>query len=166
MNACTSALRRLAIALLLPAALLAACTSGGGAASPAASPTASTQSPPSTSSGQPPSLGLSGSQPVLEPGGSVPSPSVVDLPASVIAPIVADAARRAGVPVDQVTVIYAHAQTFPDGSLGCPLPGMAYPQIVTDGYRVVVEAGGVQYDYRGTGGAFRWCDHSASPGPT
>ena len=32
--------------------------------------------------------------------------------------------------------------TFPDGSLGCPEPGMAYTQMVVDGFKIVVEANG------------------------
>ena len=63
----------------------------------------------------------------------------------------------AGVPVDQVTVVSAETVTFPDGSLGCPQPGMAYTQIPVDGYRIVATAGGTTYDYRGTGGTFQRC---------
>ena len=44
------------------------------------------------------------------------------------------------------------------GGLGCPLPGMVYPQVVVDGYQVIVEADGRTYDYRGSGvGKFRLC---------
>jgi hypothetical protein len=80
----------------------------------------------------------------------------------VIDPVVADVAQRAGVPVDQVTVISAEEKTFPDGSLGCPVPGMAYTQAIVDGYRIVAEAGGTTYDYRGTGSTFRLCENPKS----
>jgi hypothetical protein len=56
-----------------------------------------------------------------------------------------------------VTVISAEAVTFPDGSLGCPEPGMAYTQALVDGYKIVAEAGGKTYDFRGTGSTFRLC---------
>jgi hypothetical protein len=47
---------------------------------------------------------------------------------------------------------------WPDGSLGCPQPGMLYTQVLTPGYQVVVEAGGEEYDYRmGRTGTFRLC---------
>ncbi len=79
------------------------------------------------------------------------SPAIVD-------PIIADAAGRAGVPVSEVTLVSAEAVTWPDGGLGCPLPGMVYPQVVVDGYQVIVEAGGRTYDYRGSSvGKFRLC---------
>ena len=61
-------------------------------------------------------------------------------------------------PVDQVTVQSAEPVTFPDGSLGCPVPGMAYTQHVVDGYKIVALAAGTTYDYRGTApGKFRLC---------
>jgi hypothetical protein len=109
-----------------------------------------------------PSMGAGGGslqpaseQPSQEPTGS---PAAASLPASVVDPIVADAAQRAGVPVDQVAVQSAEAVTFPDGSLGCPLPDMAYTQVQVDGYKVVVVAGGTTYDYRGTTPeSFRLC---------
>ncbi len=66
-------------------------------------------------------------------------------------------ARLAGVPVEQVVVVSAEAVTFPDGSLGCPQPGMVYTQALVDGYKIVAEAGGKTYDFRGTGSTFRLC---------
>jgi hypothetical protein len=94
-------------------------------------------------------------QPSQVPGGS-PSGNIA-LPTSVIEPVVADIAKLAGIPADQVTVISAEAVTFPDGSLGCPQPGMAYTQALVDGYKIVAEAGGKTYDFRGTGSTFRQC---------
>ena len=79
------------------------------------------------------------------------------MPSSVIEPVVAEVAKLAGVPVDQVTVISAEAVTFSDGSLGCPQPGMVYTQALVDGYKIIAEAGGKTYDYRGTGSTFRLC---------
>jgi hypothetical protein len=86
------------------------------------------------------------------------SPGTIELSAVELDPVVADIARVAGVPVEAVTVISAESVTFPDGSLGCPVPGLAYTQVVVDGYRIVAEAGGKTYDYRGSGpGNFRAC---------
>ena len=105
--------------------------------------------------------------PSLAPGSAAPSripeenasvePGAINLPASVIDPVVADIAQTAGVPVDQVVVISAESVTFPDGSLGCPMPGMAYTQIVVDGYKIVAKVGGTLYDYRGSGSSFQRC---------
>ena len=86
-----------------------------------------------------------------------PAGGTVDLPASITDPVVAEIARDAGVPVDQVAIVSAAAVTFSDGGLGCPEPGMAYTQVLVDGYKIVAEAGGTTYDYRGSGDAFRRC---------
>jgi hypothetical protein len=86
----------------------------------------------------------------------------IGLPASKIAPVVVDAAGRAGVTPDQVKVVSAEAMTFPDGSLGCPEPGMAYTQMVVDGFKIVAQAKGVTYDYRGTANGFRLCSKTPS----
>ena len=72
------------------------------------------------------------------------SPAVVD-------PIVADAAGQAGVPVSDVTVINAEAVTWPDGGAGLSLPGMVYPQVVAEGYEVILQVGQRTFDDRGRG---------------
>jgi hypothetical protein len=73
------------------------------------------------------------------------------LPASILDPIIDEVARDAGVLRDQVRVVSAEAMTFPNAGLGCEQPGMMYTQVQVDGYRVVLDAGGISYDYRGTG---------------
>lgn len=56
-------------------------------------------------------------------------------------------------------VVTARAVTWPSGALGCPKPGMAYIQMVIDGYQVVVTAGGKTYDYRfGASATPRLCE--------
>ena len=95
------------------------------------------------------------------------SPGAIDLPASVIEPVVAEISRISGVPVADVAIVSAEAVTFSDGSLGCPVPGMAYTQMVTDGYRIVANAGGGTYDYRGPGNSFSRClNPKAAPSPS
>ncbi|HEV8403510.1 MAG TPA: hypothetical protein VGQ31_10795 [Candidatus Limnocylindrales bacterium] len=98
----------------------------------------------------------------LTPEDGSQSPGTILLPASVIDPVVADIARTAGVPVDQVEVISAQPVTFPDGSLGCPQPGLAYTQVLVDGYQIVARAGDATYDYRGSGSTFKRCTPAAS----
>ncbi|HET7027036.1 MAG TPA: hypothetical protein VFI28_05055 [Candidatus Limnocylindrales bacterium] len=94
-------------------------------------------------------------------GGANPGASIVSgsLGPVVLDPILDDAAARLGTARTAVEVVTAESRTWPDGSLGCPQPGMAYTQIVTDGYRVVVRAGARTLDYRGTApGRFRMCE--------
>jgi hypothetical protein len=65
----------------------------------------------------------------------------------VVRAALAQAASDLGVSPDQLTIIAVEARDWPDSSLGCPQPGRAYSQIVTPGYRLVVQANGRQYDY-------------------
>lgn len=57
------------------------------------------------------------------------------------------AAQQAKVDASAVNVVSIEAVEWSDGSLGCPQPGVMYPQVITPGYRVVVEANGTQYEY-------------------
>jgi hypothetical protein len=71
-------------------------------------------------------------------------------------------ARRAvsdalGIAPSGTRVVSTEARDFPDGSLGCPQPGMAYAQVITPGYRVLVEADGRRFDVRVTGNHGRLC---------
>ena len=47
-----------------------------------------------------------------------------------------------------VELVSVEAVTWNDGSLGCPKPGQAYTQALVDGFRVVVELDGDEFDYR------------------
>lgn len=102
-------------------------------------------------------------------GGSVPGGSGATGPttggeAIPVAAIVADAAQVLGVPVSAVTVVFATHCLWPDTSLGCPLPGHAYAQHVTPGYRVVVAGpDGTRLDYRGSDGDFARCTRPRTP---
>ena len=63
----------------------------------------------------------------------------------------ADLAERLGVPVDDVTVVSSEEVTWPDSSLGCPQPGMMYAQVLTEGSRILLSAGGRTYEYHSGG---------------
>lgn len=52
-----------------------------------------------------------------------------------------------GVNADEIILVSAEAVDWPDGSLGCPEPGVMYGQVITRGYKVVLEAGGVEYPF-------------------
>lgn len=65
---------------------------------------------------------------------------------------VADLGARVG--TDQVVrVVVAHEVTWPNGSLGCPEPGMSYIQALVPGYRIELAVGDVVYEYHGASGA-------------
>jgi hypothetical protein len=71
----------------------------------------------------------------------------------------ADLAKRLSVSADQIEVQDVSTVTWPDGSLGCPKPGMAYTQVLVDGMRIHLTSGGQVYDYHsGSGRAPFLCE--------
>ena len=63
-------------------------------------------------------------------------PSDAELP--IVEPAVADLAERLGVEPSEIEVVMAERVTWPDGSLGCPEPGMSYTQALVEGSKVVL----------------------------
>ena len=53
--------------------------------------------------------------------------------------VVADAAKRFKVAESAVVLTRAEQVTWPDGSLGCPEPGVMYTQTLVPGFRVVAK---------------------------
>jgi len=58
--------------------------------------------------------------------------------------LVSDAAIQAAssylqVPPENLLVVMSAQRDWPDSSIGCPQPGMAYSQIITPGYIVTVD---------------------------
>ena len=127
--------------LALALAALAACAPlPAGPASPIATPPVASAVP---------------GQPVLEePMPSATLPPQETTPAATRAPLpivgelaVADLARQLGIAAEAITVRSVEAVEWPDASLGCPEPGMMYAQVITPGYRIMLEANGQFYEY-------------------
>jgi hypothetical protein len=84
------------------------------------------------------------------------------LPADLLARLISDLSARSGSDPSAITLIGAEAVIWNDGSLGCPQPGMIYPQAQIEGYRVVLRIGDRDYDYHvGKGSSFVLCERSA-----
>ena len=80
------------------------------------------------------------------------------VPQAILDPILKEAAALAKVDREQLVIVRAESVVWNDGSLGCPEPGMMYTQALVNGYWIVIEAAGKQYDFRvGRGGSFRLC---------
>jgi hypothetical protein len=63
-----------------------------------------------------------------------------DQPPDVVTQVaLATASEQLGVPTDALVVTAAVQQTWPDSSLGCPQPGLAYSQVVTPGWLITVD---------------------------
>ena len=87
-----------------------------------------------------------------------PGKPVTDNIETITGAVVEDAAHRSGLPRESIKVLAATRVTWPDGSLGCPEPGMLYTQALVPGYRIVVQAGERQYEYHaGTRGQPTYC---------
>ena len=73
--------------------------------------------------------------------------------------IMEDLSGRTDEPIAGAAVVSAEPMTWNDGALGCPVAGQVYTQALVDGYRVVLEVDGQEYDYRVGGGAdVRLCE--------
>jgi hypothetical protein len=64
----------------------------------------------------------------------------------------ADLAERLGVSQDVIDWVSHEEVDWPDGSLGCPQPGMVYTQAIVNGTLTVFEVDGVEYRYHAGGG--------------
>jgi hypothetical protein len=86
---------------------------------------------------------------------SIPFPSATidpstHLPAGLqdlIARAKEDLADQLSIRKDQISLVETIEVTWPDSSLGCPQKGVSYLQVLTPGYKIILEAGGNQYEY-------------------
>ena len=69
-----------------------------------------------------------------------------------------DLMQRANVPADAITVVSAQPVEWRDSSLGCPIEGMMYAQVITPGYLIVLEANGQEYKYHASTTRVMYCD--------
>jgi hypothetical protein len=62
-----------------------------------------------------------------------------------------DLVERLGIGSDEIIVQSIEPAEFPDASMGVPKPGKVYAQVITPGYIIKLAAGGVVYEYHGSG---------------
>jgi hypothetical protein len=65
-----------------------------------------------------------------------------------------DLARRLGLAPKAIRLVSVKAVEWSDASLGCPQPGMMYAQVITPGFRVVLEVKRQKYEYHTDAGRF------------
>ena len=63
-----------------------------------------------------------------------------------------DLAQRLDVEIDRIELVELEAVVWPDGSLGCPQPGMFYTQALVEGLRIRLSVDGTVYNYHSGGG--------------
>ena len=75
-----------------------------------------------------------------------------------------DLARRVSISANQINLVEATEAEWSDSSLDCPQPGMSYLQVMTPGYRILLEANGTQYEYHSNRDAYVvYCDNANPP---
>lgn len=75
-----------------------------------------------------------------------------------------DLSQRLSVSVAEINLVEATEVVWPDASLGCPQPGIAYTQVTTPGYWILLEASGSQYPYHSDRGTqLVHCPEESSP---
>ena len=129
---------KLMLITMLSALLVAACTA------PATAPSVPTQ-PPSIMPTQPPSP-----LPGVRPGGGLitrPEAEVWGKAPAAALKARADLAERLQIDPDTINLVRVEAVEWPDGCLGVQTPGIMCTMVITPGYRVILEAGGQQYEY-------------------
>lgn len=93
------------------------------------------------------------------PPGPVPD-AVVSRPE--VQAAIADFAEREGVEVEEVVAAGYADVTWPDGSLGCPQPGVMYTQALVPGHQLILQVGDTTASYHAAEGRpFAYC---ATPG--
>ncbi|NOR82117.1 MAG: hypothetical protein GQ526_01335 [Ardenticatenales bacterium] len=83
-------------------------------------------------------------------GTAVPAGTSVAIPPAAAAAVAAakeDLANWLDVSGEEILVTSIEAVQWSDSSLGCPQPGMMYMQVITPGFRVILQAQGQAYEY-------------------
>jgi hypothetical protein len=107
---------------------------------------------------QPEGAGQGAAPPVSPPPATTRQPLVGAGPPAeaegVIRMAIEDLSGRLGLAPEAIRLVSAEAVKWSDASLGCPQPGMMYAQVITPGFRVLLEAGGKEYEYHTDQGRF------------
>lgn len=62
-----------------------------------------------------------------------------------------DLAQRLSITISEISLLEAREVVWPDASLGCPQPGMAYKQVPEDGALIILQVEGLNYNYHAGG---------------
>lgn len=87
--------------------------------------------------------------PSLPPGGlPTPTPAWPPEAQPLLDRAIADLAGRLRIPPTQVEVVRVERVAWPDGCLGCPSGDRMCIDVVVPGFRLILRAGGQEYEYR------------------
>jgi hypothetical protein len=86
---------------------------------------------------------------------------LVAAPDELVQSIRNDAGQRQGIDPGNVQITASQSVDWNDASLGCPQHQVAYAQVITPGFLIVVDAGGNRLSYHtDAGGRFVVCEGS------
>ena len=101
-------------------------------------------------------------EPPIQPGGD-PLP-IEPMYGPLVEFAVNDLATRLAIDATSIEPLEARAVVWPDGALGCPMPGMAYIQVQVEGALVRLRVDGKVYEYHSGGSRPPFlCDKPAAP---
>ena len=94
---------------------------------------------------------------------SVPTPADQGLQ-NLIQKINEDLAGRLSISADDISIVEVTEVEWSDSSMDCPEPGMSYLQVITPGYRIILQANDQPYEYHTNRDSyFVYCDDQAAP---
>jgi len=82
-----------------------------------------------------------------DPGGTPPILPAVSLEEQIIDRAKEELATALGIQIAEIKLLSIEAVNWPDSSLGCPASGMAYMQLITSGFIVILQTYGSLYEY-------------------
>lgn len=75
-----------------------------------------------------------------------------------------DLAQRLSIPANQIHLVEFMEVEWSDSSLDCPQPGMSYLQVMTPGYRILLEANAQVHEYHSNKDAYIvYCEDRMPP---
>ncbi|MBN2044422.1 MAG: hypothetical protein JW757_05320 [Anaerolineales bacterium] len=75
-----------------------------------------------------------------------------------------DLASRLSIDATEISVVEAREVVWSNSSLGCPQPGMAYADVLTPGYLIVLQAKNFNFEYHAsTGTELIFCQNPEPP---
>lgn len=75
------------------------------------------------------------------------TPGDTTAPTELIDQVVERLSSEIDVAADAIEIATTESVEWPDTSLGCPQPDQAYAQVITPGYRIILEVEGEQYEF-------------------
>lgn len=100
-------------------------------------------------------------EPVEQPAPGVPIPSGS---MALVNDVQVDLSQKLNVDVDNIQTVLVEEVQWRDSSLGCPIEGMAYLQVITPGFRILLSVDGETYHYHSRDTSnFVLCENPQTP---